>query len=103
MENVNSLEGDARAAALNDQTLWLETLRVAVGECIAHERNGFDVLASAAWDHVRELWEQQEHHADGTTTYPPKVVCKNCKRVETNEPDGLCTFCFGEQRRADLK
>ena len=43
----------------------LEELHDAIEKCVRDQRNGYDVLASASWDRVRELWERQTH---GTIT-----------------------------------
>jgi len=43
---------------------WLQRLVVAVGGCISDQRNGMDVLASASWDRVCEVWCEAENRSD---------------------------------------
>jgi hypothetical protein len=35
---------------------WHEQLVSLVADCIVHQENGFDVLASSSWDRVVEHW-----------------------------------------------
>ncbi len=39
----------------------LEALYKAVGQCIEHQRSGHDVLASAEWDRVVEIWGDENY------------------------------------------
>lgn len=43
---------------------FAQKLTIAVGECIADQRNGMDVLASASWDRVCEIWIDAENGRD---------------------------------------
>jgi len=40
---------------------WTRKLTMLVGQCIADQRNGYDVLASASWDAVVEFWTACEN------------------------------------------
>jgi len=40
---------------------WTRKLTMLVGQCIADQRNGHDVLASASWDAVVEYWTEREN------------------------------------------
>jgi len=40
---------------------WTRKLTILVGQCIADQRNGDDVLASASWDAVVEYWTALEN------------------------------------------
>lgn len=43
---------------------FAQKLTIAVGECIADQRNGMDVLASASWDRVCEVWAEEKNRRD---------------------------------------
>ena len=42
---------------------WTRKLTMLVGECIMHQRHGYDVLASACWDDVCRHWAEGENKA----------------------------------------
>ena len=45
-------------------TSWTRKLTMLVGQCIADQRSGFDVLASESWDRVCEHWAECENRGD---------------------------------------
>lgn len=52
---------DVNASAATDDAQWVRKLTILVGKCISQQRDGYDVLASAAWDDVVEHWTQGEN------------------------------------------
>jgi len=47
--------------ATDEKSDWTQKVIIAVGECIAAQRNGLDVLASPAWDRLCALWCEKEN------------------------------------------
>ena len=72
---INGSPIDANQAAMKYQRPPLpftDKLCIAVGECISDQSNGFDVLASASWDRVVEIWDEEKAVSKSDNTSPKK-------------------------------
>ena len=81
----------------------LEQLVCLVAQCVIDQDNGFDVLASAPWDRVREWVESEPHYINEAASACSSeiIACHTCGKLGI-EPDGWqqigeCASCSNRE------